>query len=386
MYIRRLCLAHFRNYELLEIRPSPGLNVLVGENGHGKSNLLEAIYMLATTKSFRATRDTDVIQKGNPDAVAFAEVVFDDGPSCDVELTVSREDRKSARINGARADRVLDLLGMLNAVFFGALDLRLINGEPSARRRYMDLAIAQTSPKYGRDLAAFRRSLDQRNSVLREMRDNPEYDPGLDVWTDQMTTHGSAVMERRFAFTDELAKLAVKAYAELSGKREKLVVRYEPSLGVEPEPPLPLEKTGGVSTVYLAVRVCYDIELARVREIEIRRGTSLIGPHRDDLRLSVDGMEARAFASQGQQRTVVLSLKLAEFEYLEQCVGRSPVMLLDDVMSDLDDDRRSRLLQRVRGKCQTFITCTNLRSFPQEVLSEATVFVVRDGAIETVTS
>jgi len=353
------------------MHPSPGLNVLVGENGQGKSNLLEAVYMLATTKSFRASKDAEVIRKGDMQAVAFASVASDTGASCDVEVTVQQGDRKCARINGASTTRALDLLGTLNAVFFGALDLRLVNGEPSARRRYVDLAIAQTSPAYCRDLASYKRSVDHRNHVLRDMRDNPGGDMGLEVWSDQLARYGSPVISRRMDFAVELARLAGEAHSELSGGREELSVRYAPSVAA-------------ASNDADVISQAFRRDLERVRETEVRRGASLVGPHRDDIRLSVDAMEARSFASQGQQRTVVLSLKLAEMQFMEAHSGRPPVMLLDDVMSDLDDDRRSRLLQRVRGRCQTFVTCTNLRAFPQDILAEARVFMVKDGAVEVV--
>ncbi len=371
MHVQRLCLANFRNYEMLEIHPGPGLNVLVGENGQGKSNLLEAIYLLATTKSFRASKDSEVIRNGSKEAVAFGEAAYEDLPSRDLEVTIHIAERKTARVNGARAARAVDLVGALNAVFFGALDLRLVNGEPSARRRYMDLAIAQTSPAYCTELAGYKRSVDHRNRVLREMRDHPGVDMGLEVWDDQIVRYGAPVVVRRTAFASDLSGLASAAHAELSGGRETLAVRYVPSVNC------PSSDTG-------AVEKAFADELARVRDAEIRRGASLIGPHRDDLRFTVDGMEARSFASQGQQRTVVLALKIAEMQFMESRCGRPPVMLLDDVMSDLDDERRARLLQRVRGRCQTFVTCTNLRAFPREVLSDARIFMVRQGSVEVV--
>jgi DNA replication and repair protein RecF len=369
MHVRRLCLSKFRNYELAEMEASPGLNVLVGENGQGKSNVLEAVYMLATTKSFRATKDMEVIRRGDTQSVAFAEVDSGAGYTADVEVTIQQGDRKSARINGATTSRALDVLGTLNAVFFGALDLRLVHGEPAARRRYVDLAIAQTSPAYCRDLGSYKRSVDHRNRILREMRERPGVEMGLDVWSEQLVRYGSPVVERRMDFAAELAELACQAHGELSGGRECLTVRYASSVSAAAD-----ESIAGAFTR----------ELGRVRETEVKRGASLIGPHRDDLRLAVDGMEARSFASQGQQRTVVLSLKLAEMQFMEAHCGRPPVMLLDDVMSDLDDDRRARLLQRVRGRCQTFVTCTNLRAFPQDILAEARVFMVRDGTVEAV--
>lgn len=372
MLVRRLELKDFRNYGSLLLVPEPGLNVLVGENAQGKSNILEAIYLLATTKSFRAAREAETIRVGASEASVCGEIVEASGLCRELQLTVAHGDRKTARINGARAEHAIELLGLLRAVFFGALDLRLVTGEPAVRRRYMDLAISQTTPAYCRELAAFRRVLAHRNNVLKQLRMEWRPDTGLEVWSAQMAHYGSRLIFRRLAFAGELSELAARAHGELSGGLETLAVRYISS----------------PSWSGFAERQAFEASflrsLRRAEQEEIRRGTSLMGPQRDELRFEIGGLDARSCGSQGQQRTAVLGLKLAEMEFMERQGGDTPVMLLDDVMSDLDDERRARLLEHVQGRCQVFLTTTSLRGFPDALLREAAVFDVRAGKVRRV--
>ncbi len=370
MILQRLTLRTFRNYEALTLEPAPGLNILVGENAQGKSNLLEAIYLLATTKSFRAVHESEAIQDSATEAIISGSVLKDNGSSTDIELVISENERKTARINSAKTARAVDLLGHLHAVFFGALDLRLVTGEPATRRRYMDLAISQTTPAYCSDLAGYKRVLLHRNNLLRRLRDAWFAHSGLEVFSAQLADFGSRLIAKRLSFAVELTDLAGTAHSSLSGGTETLSVRYAPSPNV-----------GSAETPEEIARVFADA-LSRVADDEVRRGTSLVGPQRDDLRFRINGLEVRTFGSQGQQRTAVLSLKMAELSFMERHTGERPVLLLDDVMSDLDDQRRSRLIERIWGRCQTFVTCTNLRSFPKELLQDAAVFRVAEGHVE----
>jgi len=370
MILERLEARSFRNYESLTVEPGPGVNVFVGDNAQGKSNILEAIYLLATTKSFRTSRDTEVIRSGSSETVINGNVRREDELSAEVEIRISETERKSARINGARAARAVDLLGVLQAVFFGALDLRLVNGEPAARRNYMNLAISQVKPAYCNDLGSYRRVLLHRNSLLKRLRDQWFCDNGLEAWNQQLALYGSRLIGARRLLADEVARLAGTAHEELSGGLEEFTVAYVPSPSV-PE----AAGAGDIMSAFLDT-------LARLSEEEIRRGTTLAGPQRDDLRFRINGMEVRTYGSQGQQRTAVLSLKLAELSFIEAASGERPVMLLDDVMSDLDDERRTRLMERVKGRCQVFITCTNLRGFSSDLLENAAIFDVAGGTVQ----
>ncbi len=370
MRVARLSLRDFRNYQTQEMRPGPGLNVLVGLNAQGKSNLLEAIYLLATTKSLRAGRDTEMIRSGAGQALVEAEIETEREGEVALDVTLTPGDRKALRINGSRRQRVIELLGVLNAVFFGAIDLGVVCGEPTLRRRFMNLVISQMSPKYCFDLGAYKRVLEQRRGLLKELRDRPVADSGLEVWNDQLAHYGAPVVAKRREFAQELAPRASAIHGRISGGREALDVRYMPNIRVADD-----AGPDGIAQAFHA-------QIERVQHEEIRRGATLVGPQRDDLRFAVSGSDARTYGSQGQQRTVVLSLKLAEFELLCSHVGEAPVMLLDDVMSDLDETRRRHLLEALHQRCQTFLTCTGVRRLPPALLREAHIWRVTAGSIE----
>src|SRR5579884_4011821 len=334
----------------------------------------------------------------------------------DIELQVSvfEGDKKTVRINGLKRPRVIDLLGQFNAVFFGSIDLAIVTGDPSDRRHYLNVEISQISPRYVYDLGHYKRVLGQRNRLLRDLRDRPRppSESGLDAWNEQLVFFGSPLFEKRRFYIERLAPLADQIHRELTDGREGLEIRYLPSIPLPPAVPSPSGEPGAVRETsreerYLAeaeseavedgavavqappaalsgmeaIAAAFREHLRRVASEEARRGTTLIGPQRDDLVFLIDGADARIYGSQGQQRTVALSLKLAEFRLIEEYVGEPPVMLLDDVMSDLDDTRRRHLLSWIRRRCQTFITCTNLRAFPKEILAEAAAFRVVAGTV-----
>ena len=369
MHLQSLQLRHFRNYNELLLEPGTGLNILVGENAQGKSNVLEAIYLLATSKSLRASRDSEMIQDSAEMAAVEAEVVREREGEISLEMAVLPSEKKTVRINGMKRARVLDLLGQLNAVFFGALDLGIVTAEPSIRRRYLNLEISQISPKYCFDLARYKKTLEQRNRLLRDLRDRPYRDGSLDAWNEQLFRFGAPLIEKRRFFVERLSPLAEEIHHQLSDGRETLEIRYQPSI------PLP------EGADLLAIDQAFREEVERVGAEEIRRGMTLVGPQRDDLQFLINGADARLFGSQGQQRTVVLSLKLAEFRLMEEYVGEPPVMLLDDVMSDLDDLRKSHLLCWMQRRCQTFLTCTSLRDFPKEILADSHIYHISAGTV-----
>lgn len=371
MRIQKLRLRNFRNYTDLDLVPGEALNVFVGQNAQGKSNLLEALYVLATTRSLRASRESEMIQHVAETASIAAKVIREREPDVDLELSVFQTDKKSIRINGVKRPRVLELLGQMNAVFFGALDLGIVSGDPSIRRRWMNLEISQISPKYCFDLASYKKVLDQRNRLLRDLRERPYRDSGLDVWNDQLVHYGAPLLEKRRFFLDRLTPLADQIHRDLTDGRESLCVRSVPNV------PLPGIGAGEIAEIGES----FHAEIKRVSADELRRGVTLVGPQRDDVQFLINGSDARTYGSQGQQRTVVLSLKLAEFRLMEDYVGESPILLLDDVMSDLDDVRRGHLLGWIRRRSQTFITCTNLRAFPEDMLQEAHVFRVESGSV-----
>ena len=411
MRVCQLKLSQFRNYHELDLHPGEGINILYGDNAQGKSNVLEAISLLATTRSLRASRESELIFRDGEVANVNAEVGRDREGDVELQVSVFQGDKKAVRVNGLKRPRVVDLLGEFNAVFFGSIDLAIVTGEPTDRRHYMNVEISQISPRYVYDLGHYKRALAQRNRVLRDLRERPRppESSGIEAWNEQLVTFGSTLFDKRRFYTERLAPLADQIHRELTEGRESLELRYMPSIVLpSASPPATmaresreeryvadtqetLEESNGESIAQTrpesplsgaeAIAEAFRAQLTAVGLEEARRGTTLLGPQRDDICLFINGMDARLYGSQGQQRTVALALKLAEFRLIEDYVGEPPVMLLDDVMSDLDDQRRTHLLQWVRRRCQTFITCTNLRSFPKEILAEAATFHVANGII-----
>ena len=373
MQTKILELENFRNYASLRIEPIAGLNIFAGRNAQGKSNLLESLYILATSKSTRAAKDAELIRFDQPAARIKAEIARDKAPDLDIELLLSLTEKKAARINGLRHTRLAEVIGQVNAVLFDSGDLEIIRGEPSVRRRFLDLEIAQTSPRYVHALGAYRKALEQRNRLLRDARDGrmtPDTRGSLFAWNEQLAQHGARLVERRRLFLERLAAIAEDLHQTLSDKRDGLRIVYQPSF--------PLDDLVDAD----AIQARFLEALETVAQDELARGTTLRGPQRDDVSFTVNGQDCRAFGSQGQQRTVALSLKLAERQLIEELVGEPPLLLLDDVLSDLDDARRRLLFDlTAQAGSQTFLSCTNLRAFSKGVLERAAVYDVDAGIV-----
>jgi DNA replication and repair protein RecF len=373
MHVNSLKLDNFRNYKTLRIEPGEGLTIFVGRNAQGKSNLLESLYILATSKSARAGKDTELIRFGESMARISADVIREKTSDFEIEMALSQSEKKTARINGVKHTRLSEVIGQLNAVLFDSGDLEIIRGEPAIRRRFLDLEIAQTSPRYVLALGSYRKTLEQRNRLLRDLRDGripQSARDSLPAWNESLTQHGARLIERRRLFLERLAQLASETHRTLSDERDDLQVTYMPSFPLDA-----LTESADIQARFLE-------ELASVAGEELARGTTARGPQRDDIAFLVNGQDCRLFGSQGQQRTVALSLKLAERRLIEELVGEPPLLLLDDVLSDLDDARRSLLFDlTARAGSQTFLSCTNLRAFSKGVLERATVYEVNAGEV-----
>ncbi len=373
MHVTSLKLDNFRNYGTLRIEPGEGLNIFVGRNAQGKSNLLESLYILATSKSSRAGKDVELVRFGTPAARITADVVREKTSDIEVEMTLSQTEKKAARINGVKHTRLSEVIGQLNAVLFDSGDLEIIRGEPAIRRRFLDLEIAQTSPRYVLALGSYRKTLEQRNRLLRDLRDgriSGAARESLPAWNEGLAQHGARLVERRRLFLERLAQLASETHRTLSDQRDELQVTYLPSFPIDG-----LTEASAIQGRFLE-------ELASVAGEEAARGVTVRGPQRDDIAFLVNGQDCRLFGSQGQQRTVALSLKLAERQLIEELVGEPPLLLLDDVLSDLDDARRGLLFDlTARAGSQTFLSCTNLRAFSPAVLERAAVYSVTDGEV-----
>lgn len=345
MILKRLQLKDFRNYQSCDIELSGAVTLLYGRNAQGKTNLLESIYALSAGRSFRAAKDSEMVRHGSEAAWAKGYIA---GSCSDftLSLSVSSAGRKMARLNDVEKIRPSELSDRLNAVAFIPDDLSLVKGSPSDRRRYLDLQISQLSPFYREALNAYSRMLLQKNALLKGFHDMQGAGRLLDVFNDEMAKTGSVIISMRSDAIKRLSPTCSSTYGYIAGSAEELGVEYLPSVHLEE----------GVSRE--DVSSAFKAKMAALRAAEIARGGSLVGPQRDDLGLYIDGRPAASFGSQGQQRTVVVSLKLAEAEVISSVRGETPIVLLDDVMSELDDKRRVKLISRFLDSCQTVITAT----------------------------
>lgn len=372
MHVRRLALRHFRNYAELDQAFSPGLNVIWGDNAQGKTSLLEAMGLLATTKSIRGSRDEDLIAWDYPAALATIDVARSQGSDVELEICLSRTARKSMVVNGVRTHRAMEFVGQLKVVAFSVADLEVVRGEPVRRRRFLDLEISQLSPAYCHALSCYRKVVEQRNKLLKEMRlsRGSGADETLAAWTTQLVQHGARLVKRRRQFVTRLDEMARPLHDELSAELERLSLVYQPSFRLPPE----IEEESEIANYFQEA-------LRGLRQEELARQVTLAGPHRDDLLFLVNGRDARFYGSQGQQRTAMLSTRLAEIELMKSLCGEPPVCLLDDVFSELDRGRRTRLLNQQREEAQIFLTTTDPQEVPAGERASAAVLRVEDGLV-----
>ncbi|MCL6515994.1 DNA replication/repair protein RecF [Alicyclobacillus sp.] len=367
MHIRWLELTHYRNYAEQRIEFTPGVNVFIGENAQGKTNALEAVYLLAMGRPHRPVRDTDCIQWGEAFARVRAEVcVRDRGHLVELEI---RPGAKRAQVNGVLQSRLTEFVGHFQVVLFAPEDLQLVKGAPAVRRKFMDMEIAQTHPKYLFHLSQYHRALQQRNALLKQERPDLAY---LGVLEAQMAEHGAEVILRRQRFCEKLRALASRIHREIALGKEQFSFEYRSTLAQ----PAPSEMEG-----VAAVREALELAFEQRRSHDLRAGHTSVGPHRDDLVFYIDGQPVH-FASQGQQRTIALSLRLAELDLIREEVGEYPVLLLDDVLSELDNARQQRLVWSMSEKVQTILTTTALFPVQDNPQLHARLFQVRSGIIQ----
>lgn len=345
MLLRRLALSNFRNYTELELEPAAGLNVFVGANAQGKSNLLEGIAMLGTGKSFRTAREADVVRKGCERTVLRGAATLEAGTvelACAIERS-SRGTHKSYTVN-AHPVRYAGYLGRLRVVTFVPADLHLASGTPSARRAFLNVALSQSEGAYYHELARYRKALQQKNALLRGVID---FDAELlETYNRSLVEAGMQIMLARERLIAAVAQSARRAHERFTGT-ERLDVTYEPDVGYE-------------SATLEAARAAFETRLLQYAETERLRKGSIVGPHRDDVGLLLDGISLAAYGSQGQQRTAVLALKVAEYTVVRERSNEAPLLLLDDVLSELDEERAAAFLDEIGEYEQTFITATHL--------------------------
>jgi DNA replication and repair protein RecF len=356
--LRRLRLRNHRNYAQLDLVPGPGINVFIGANGQGKTNLLEAVAMLALSSSPRSRRELELVGPVAPMARIEAEVESG-GITAELAITLTVEGDRARRVievDGIRR-RAFDLPGRFRVTLFWPDDLGLVKAGPELRRRFLNQMLVQVEPGYARALSGLKRVLEQRNSLLKKMAAGEEGADVLEVWNQELVQLGGEVAAARAHAVLELEPEAARRHAEIADG-ERLEIRYE-------GPPENLAEAVHNS-------------LAE----DLRRGSTTVGPHHDDIRILLQGQEARAYSSQGQQRTAVVSLKLAEAALVARRTGERPVLLLDDVLSELDVERRSALLRQVADAGQVIITSVEAGPFPPDLIANSMVWTVNEGRIE----
>ncbi len=343
MRATRLQLTNFRNYQRADVSPCPGITVFHGQNAQGKTALLEAIYLCCTGRSHRTSRDRELLRWDEPKSGITLDVLRQDGTH-QIDIVLSSIAKKQVRINNALTSRTGELMGHANGVLFSPEDLRMVKDGPAERRRFLDMELSQIRPAYYYALQRYHRALQQRGAVLRDAAARPSILATLDEWDHQLARAGAEIIEHRRRFIDKLHQSASAIHSGITGEAEQLQVRYEQSLQTD--------ATGD------ALAEAFQCALATARQVDLRRQTTTVGPHRDDLNLLINGVDARAYGSQGQQRTVALSLKLSELHVMHDLTGEWPILMLDDVMSELDPTRRRHLFTHLDG-VQTLVTCTD---------------------------
>lgn len=375
MYLQSLYLKNFRNYTDQWVEFNAPKTILVGQNAQGKSNLLEAIELLATLKSHRTSRDRDLIQGGQETGLIKARLERN-YVGQELALTLRQSGRKNLSLNQENVRRQFDFLGVINAVQFSCLDLDIVRGAPEVRRHWLDTLLIQLEPVYSHILTQYQHILKQRNALLKKLRQQQEESEPvntfdleqLPLWDQQLAEMGSRVSRRRARVLTRLAPLAQAWHQQISGQTEFLAIAYEPNV-VWPE-----DDPQSVQQAFLA-----KIEQRRIAEQQL--GASVVGPHRDEIALSINQTPAKSYGSQGQQRTLVLALKLAELSLIEEVVGEPPLLLLDDVLAELDLQRQNQLLAVIQDRFQTLITTTHLQGFDAQWRKASQILTVQGGQI-----
>lgn len=370
MRITQLELLDYRNYASASLSFNKDLIVFLGENAQGKTNVLESLYVLAMTRSHRSQHEKELIRWGQSFA-RIRGILAKKNYTTELEIVISNKGRRTKR-NHIEQAKLSDYIGELNVVLFAPEDLYLIKGSPQNRRKFIDMELGQVNPSYLYHLSVYQNVLKQRNRYLKENgRQQKKLDETyLEVLTEQLAAAGAHVIHERLMFIQKLEQWAQEIHDAITNHREKLTMQYQPSFVLEEA-----QTVAEIEALFLEA-------LSRQRSRELMLQTTSLGPHRDDVIFFIDGQNVQTYGSQGQQRTTALSVKLAEVELIHEQIGEYPILLLDDVMSELDDERQVHLLAAIEGKVQTFVTTTTLNHLTNKLLSHPEIYLVKDGQVE----
>ena len=357
MIIKSIELANYRNYDSLQLSFDKGVNILYGDNAQGKTNVLEAIYISATTKSHKGSKDKEII-KFEQEESHIRSIIERHELEYRIDMHLRQYKTKGIAINGQKIKKASELIGLLNVVFFSPEDLSIIKNGPSERRRFIDMELCQLDKTYLYNLNQYNKILNNRYKLLKDFYFNPGLKDTLDIWDEQLVMYGSQIIKRRAAFIEELNGIIYDIHRKLSGEREELFIAYEPDIEAE----------------------FFEAKVRANRERDLKLAQTSAGPHKDDCIFKIGDCDIRKFGSQGQQRTAALSLKLSEIELVKRVTKDTPVLLLDDVLSELDSNRQNHLLNSI-GDIQTIITCTGLDDFINNRFEINKIFKVTAGTV-----
>ncbi len=357
MIIKSIELADYRNYDSLTMEFCEGTNILYGDNAQGKTNILEAIYVASTTKSHKGSKDKDIVNFDKEEA-HIRTYIEKEGVNTRIDMHLRKSKSKGIAIDGQKIKKAADLLGLCNVVFFSPEDLGIIKNGPSERRRFVDMELCQLDNFYLYNLNNYNKIINQRNKLLKDMYMNPQLKETLNIWDMQLVSYGSKIIERRKLFVEQLNEIIYDIHKKLSGGKEELTIKYEPDVNIDE----------------------FEQKLKYSQDRDIKTKMTSVGPHRDDFCFLVGDTDIRKFGSQGQQRTAALSLKLSEIELVKKITKDTPILLLDDVLSELDSNRQNYLLNSI-GDIQTIITCTGLEEFVNNRFEIDRVFKVANGEV-----
>lgn len=357
MIIKSIELAGYRNYDSLVLQFDRGTNILYGDNAQGKTNILEAIFISATTKSHRGSKDREIVNFDREEG-HIRTFLEKEGVETRVDMHLRKSKSKGIAIDGQKIKKAADLLGLCNVVFFSPEDLGIIKNGPAERRRFVDMELCQLDSFYLYNLNHYNKIVNQRNKLLKDMYLNPDLKETLGIWDMQLISFGSKLIERRKLFVEQLNEIIFDIHRKLSGNKEDLMIQYEPDVEIED----------------------FEHKLKCSQDRDMKSKMTSVGPHRDDFCFTIKGVDIRRFGSQGQQRTAALSLKLSEIELVKKITKDNPILLLDDVLSELDSNRQNYLLNSI-GEIQTIITCTGLEEFVNHRFEINRVYRVSEGTV-----
>lgn len=368
MKIKSIALKNFRNYDYQKLELDDKLNIIIGDNAQGKTNLLEALYVCGFGKSFRTNKDSDLINFEEETTTVKIEIEQENGYEQAIEYRINQKNKKEFLVNGVNITKISELLGTINLVLFYSDDLKLIKDSPQERRKFINRELSHISRIYCLDIIEYNRILIQRNELLKKIFYQPAFKETLDIWDEQLALKGAKIIVKRMSFVGLLNDISHEIHKNITSQTENLSINYITSVKN--------------LTNYDTIKGDLMAGLKKNQESDIKRGFTSVGPHRDDIDIKINGINIKSFGSQGQQRTAALSLKLSEIEIIKREVGEYPILLLDDVMSELDHKRQRDLIYTLKN-VQTIITTTDVKNLLDDYINASKLIQVKNGSIQS---